>query len=67
MSLTIYNFSNLLFFLKPSQNKDFGSRSPANILKQLTIFYARRVMNLSPKLLDVAHKTLFTKPSSLNC
>jgi len=34
-------------------------------LKQLAIFNARRIMNLSPKLLDVAHKRLFTKPSIL--
>ncbi len=34
--------------------------TPSNSLQ---IFNARRIMNLSPKLLDVAHKRLFTKPS----
>jgi len=32
----------------------------------LAIFNARLLMNLSPKLLDVAHKRLFTKPSMVD-
>jgi len=41
------------------------ARTRANALKQLAIFNARLIMNLFPKLLDVAHKRLFTKPPIL--
>jgi len=36
------------------------------LLAPQAIFNARLIMNLSPKLLDVAHKRLFTKPSIMN-
>jgi len=35
------------------------------LLAPQAIFNAGRIMNLSPKLLDVAHKRFFTRPSNL--